>query len=60
MEPGREDREYAIAARMSALSTTPASMEPGREDREYLPTSTSHSPALPQPQWNPAVKTGST
>ena len=35
-------------------------MEPGREDREHLEVCTAHLRLKVLPQWNPAVKTGST
>ena len=35
-------------------------MEPGREDREHRHDAESHLLVSPMPQWNPAVKTGST
>ena len=59
MEPGREDREYAMTPAPSARCPF-ASMEPGREDREYLPVPRKRDPEPSLPQWNPAVKTGST
>ena len=34
MEPGHEDREYAVSQDAGTIYTI-ASMEPGHEDREY-------------------------
>ena len=43
MEPGHEDREYAIPG-IHAPVTPDASMEPGHEDREYTCTPTRQAP----------------
>ena len=59
MEPGREDREHQDAT-AEDLGPIFASMEPGREDREHTEVGDPLKMYANSPQWNPAVKTGST
>ena len=59
MEPGREDREHLDHASNDRGNEVLASMEPGREDREHFEVALDDE-LVAKPQWNPAVKTGST
>ena len=60
MEPGHEDREHAMHIALDRHHPRIASMEPGHEDREHGQRLAASSGNISRPQWNPAMKTGST